>query len=62
MIVCLIIIAIFIFKYPEYDWLCLVICISYMGLKSWLKESVSSRNKDIDYDEFDFWYDDQGLC
>ena len=61
MFVCLIIIAVFVFKFPEHEWLFALLCFAYVGLKSWVKKGTASRNNDIYYDEFDWWQDNQGL-
>ena len=59
MIVVLIIVAIFAFKFPHIAWLSGPICVLYLVLKSVIKEKLPKR--EVEHDEFDRWQDNQGL-
>lgn len=54
MIVCLIIIAFFVFKAPKLAFLSIPLCIIYVAIKSKIKED-SSQDKKNDHDFCDEW-------
>lgn len=59
MIVVLLIVAIFVFKFPHIAWVSAPICVLYLVLKSVIKEKLPKR--EAERDEFDWWQDNQGL-
>lgn len=58
MIFTFIVVALFVFKAPDYTWLGCLLCFTYLVIKSILKKN---RPQKREYDEFDWWQDNQGL-
>lgn len=60
MIVCLIVLALFVFKAPQYTWVGGLLCVAYLIVKHSFKERFI-RKRSCHFDEFDWWQDNQGL-
>lgn len=62
MFVTIIVVALFVFKAPNYVWLSIPICFAYFFLKFAIKQAAHREKKIVyEWDEFDWWQDNQGL-